>query len=146
MIRTKYIIYSVDYINIVSYYLTMYVCINNMLICGCMEVYNTNYTNYTNCVNVVLLSVQSKSILKLGGPEKFVIIIVPGFISVWWSSSLLNVVDNTREEGKTVGIVRRHRSSKLCFRSWEIYDVIARPNVIREPRPLLPSSLSRLST
>jgi hypothetical protein len=66
-------------------------------VCVCVEVYNTNYTN---CVNVVVLSVQSKSILKLAGTEKFVIIIVPGFISVWRSSSSsLNAEDNEREKG-----------------------------------------------
>lgn len=52
-----------------------------------------------------------------------------------------------RKGGETVGIVwRGHRPPELCSGSPEIYDVIARSSVIREPRPLLPSSLSRLST
>lgn len=42
-------------------------------------------------------SFQSKSIPKLAGPEKFVIIIVPGFISVWRSSSSLEEKEGEQE-------------------------------------------------
>lgn len=54
---------------------------------------------------------------------------------------------NRRKGGKTIGVVRReHGPPELCSGFPKIYDVIARSSVIREPRPLLPSSLSRLST
>jgi len=51
-------------------------------------------TSLLNCAENVV----EKYTRKLAGPEKFVIIIVPGFISVWRSSSSLEKKEKEEDE------------------------------------------------
>jgi len=86
-----------------------------------------------SCEDVVVSRAQSKSIPKLAGPEKFVIIIVPGFISVWRSSSSF-------EDGKKEEKVAVEKGWKNCWDctawAWTARTLLRVPRNIRRNSPV----------